>query len=119
MRRYFFWFGFLAIIVLVLYDIKYSVHTAQSETRALEAQLLKERERLQMVELEWTMLTRPERIAALTAKHLSLKPILTEQLMVEDAAMWKASTMVSAVDANGAIVNDAQSLIQMRGETLE
>jgi cell division protein FtsL len=96
MRRYFFWFCVLACIALVLYDIKYNVHTAQKETRRLEAELVKERTRLQMVELEWTMLTRPERIRVLAEKHLQLQPIAPERLMLQDTAMWNASHLTNA-----------------------
>ena len=98
MSRYFFWAGIFTFIVLVLYDIKYSVHSAQKETARLEGDLVKERQRLQMVKLEWAMLTRPERIAALSKKYLLLKPLSTKQVMVEDAAVWRASTVVDTRD---------------------
>jgi hypothetical protein len=92
MRRYFFWAGMLALIALVLYDIKYNVHTAQNETKRLEAQLIKERKRLQMVELEWTMQTRPERIKVLAEKYLKLQPLATQQVMNKQDAMWRAAS---------------------------
>jgi cell division protein FtsL len=93
MSRYFFWAGMFTLIALVLYDIKYSVHSAQKETAALEKQLVAERQRLQMVQLEWAMLTRPERISALAKKYLTLTPLKTDQVMLEDAAVWRASTV--------------------------
>ena len=98
MSRYFFWAGIFTLIALVLYDIKYTVHSAQKETTRLEAELVKERQRLQMVKLEWAMLTRPERIAALSKKYLSLKPLGTKQVMIEDAAVWRAATVVDKND---------------------
>lgn len=98
MSRYFFWAGIFTFIVLVLYDIKYSVHSAQKETARLETELVKQRQRLQMLKLEWAMLTRPERIAALTNKYLSLKPLSTKQVMMEDAAVWRAATVIEGSD---------------------
>jgi hypothetical protein len=92
MRSYCFWAALFSLIALVLYDIKYNVHSAQNETRALEAQLIKERKRLQMVELEWTMLTRPERIKVLAEKHLQLQSLDSKQVMNEEGAIWRAST---------------------------
>jgi hypothetical protein len=91
MRSYCFWAVMLAVLALVLYDIKYNVHSAQKETRTLEAQLVKERTRLQMVELEWTMLTRPERIKVLVEKHLRLQALHPEQVHHTDGAMWRVA----------------------------
>ncbi len=93
MRNYFMWVGIIAMLALMIYDLKYNVRTAQKETYALEQDLMAERQRLHMVELEWTRLSRPDRIAALAKKHLDLHATESPQLMQPEAAMWHAANI--------------------------
>ena len=93
MRSYLCWFGICAFCALMIYDVKYNVHNAQKETRALERQLMQERERLHMAELEWTHLSRPDRIAALAQKHLSLQLVGQGAHHTQNVALWKISTL--------------------------
>lgn len=91
MRNYLMWVGTIALLALMLYDLKYNVRTAQNETQRLEQALIAERQRLLMVELEWTRLSRPERIAALAEKHLDLRAAHSTQVMENNTAMWHAA----------------------------
>lgn len=74
MRSYLLWMGLGALIALLVYDIKHSVQDSQAETRRLQAELRREQERLHMLQLEWTYLTKPERIARLSERYLDLVP---------------------------------------------
>jgi hypothetical protein len=91
MRNYFLWLLIGAFSALVIYDIKYSVKDAHKITVQMEAELLKERQRMNILEVEWAMLTRPERISLLAAKHLPLTAINKERFMPEEDAMWRVS----------------------------
>jgi cell division protein FtsL len=91
MRNYFVWFILCATFALGIYDIKYSVKNARKITAEMEAELLHERQRVHMLEVEWTMLSRPERIAALAKKHLNLVGINPEQVMDETQGAWRVS----------------------------
>ena len=106
MRNFLLWCAVFAFCALFIYDIKYNVHNAQKDTYVLERQLIKERERLHMVELEWTRLSRPERIAALAKQHLTLHFLDSEQLMPQEIAMWKISTL--STEQKMAIQKDKQ-----------
>jgi hypothetical protein len=91
MRNYFVWFILCATFALGIYDIKYSVKNARKVTAEMEAELLRERQRVHMLEVEWTMLTRPERIAELAKKHLELVAIQPETVMDETQGAWRVS----------------------------
>jgi hypothetical protein len=91
MRSYFFWLGVFAAFALVIYDIKYSVNNERNITAKMEAELLTERKRLHILEVEWSMLTRPERISALAQKHLPLQQIGKTQFLTNEQAMWRVS----------------------------
>jgi hypothetical protein len=91
MRNYFVWFILCATLALGIYDIKYSVKNARKVTAEMEAELLRERKRVHMLEVEWTLLTRPERISALAQKHLHLVPINAQEIMDEEQGAWRVS----------------------------
>lgn len=91
MRNYFVWVCIFAITALTLYDLKYNVRTVQVETHALEQQLIDEKRRLATLEVEWTYVSRPERIKALAKRHLKLHPIASSSMMETENAMWQAS----------------------------
>ena len=91
MRNYFFWLGVFAAFALVIYDIKYSVQNERAITAKMEAELLNERKRLHILEVEWSMLTNPQRISAMAEKHLPLQQISKPEFLTSDQAMWRVS----------------------------
>jgi hypothetical protein len=84
MMRDLVWIALCMMGALMLYELKYEVHTAHETTMKLERELRKERELLHMAEVEWTYVSRPERVAALVRTHLQLVPIVPEQIMQRD-----------------------------------
>ncbi len=91
MRNYFVWVCIFAITALTLYDLKYNVRSAQKETERLEQELIDEKRRLATLEVEWTYVSRPERVKELAARHLELQPMASSSMMQTDNAMWQAS----------------------------
>lgn len=85
------WIGIIALLAMILYDVKYNVRTAQNYTNELEQQLISERKRVHMLELEWARLSRPERVAALADKYLDLHASIPPQIMQPQQAMWETA----------------------------
>ena len=97
MRNSLLWTAMFAILALLLYDVKYNVRTEQSHTHALERELIEERKRLHMVELEWARLSRPERIAELAQRHLDLRSTAPAQLMDTSQAVLRSVSQDGAL----------------------
>lgn len=57
-----------------LYLLKYEVKSIEQELAQTQAEIQKTKERLTVLKAEWSFLNRPERIEALTRKHLDLSP---------------------------------------------
>lgn len=106
----------LVILIIVasgigLYQLKYKTQRLQQEVRALEAEMVADQAAIRVLEAEWTYLTRPDRVAALTKRYLALVPTegqqvgltpdILEQRVDEDAVLaqvddFKASAVVLA-----------------------
>ncbi|RMF09249.1 MAG: hypothetical protein D6763_08075 [Alphaproteobacteria bacterium] len=65
---------------LGLYQLKYQTQRLQQEVAALDHQLASDRAAIRVLEAEWTYLTRPERLAALSQRYLALAPTSGEQI---------------------------------------
>ncbi len=103
MRNYFVWLLLFAIVALAIYDVKYSVKDAHKVTMQMEAELLRERQRLSILEVEWAMLTRPERIKAMAQKHL---PLLVEVNEVQNNPQNAAQIASKVSGINSGINSD-------------
>lgn len=64
-----------------LYQLKYKTQRLQQEVMGLERQLVTDRAAIRVLEAEWTYLTRPERLAALSKRYLALAPTRGEQIV--------------------------------------
>lgn len=74
-------FGVLALgLALVLFSIKYQVQDLKDELRDVTRQIVAEQRALHILHAEWSHLTDPERLMALSKNHLDLEPLLPEQL---------------------------------------
>lgn len=67
------WMLLLASGFVGLYTVKYKVQAVKAEVVATERKLLEEKRNLHVLEAEWAYLTRPERLAQLSAKYLQLE----------------------------------------------
>ncbi len=93
MRNYCMWVIVCVAVALLVYDVKYSVQDMHQETQRLKAELIRERERVHMLELEWTQATRPERIRALAEQYTSLIPITTSHIQTaSDNQLWQPAS---------------------------
>jgi cell division protein FtsL len=71
--------GALVIGLLVsayfLYALEHKTRSAEREIALLGAQIRDERENIKLLTAEWSLLTRPDRIEHLAAKHLKLEVV--------------------------------------------
>jgi cell division protein FtsL len=93
-----------ALLVLGLLVAAYFVYALEHDTRSgereigrLEAQIKDERENYKLLIAEWSMLTRPDRIEHLAAKHLDLRVTSpTQRIGVEDIETRLPSAQITA-----------------------
>ena len=64
-----------------LYQLKYRVEALQDRAIALDDQLQKDRQAIQVLNAEWIFLTRPQRLQALSDEFLELKPLKPKQIV--------------------------------------
>src|SRR5437763_6478675 len=80
----------LAIVSLIssaiyAYTIKYETIFHAETIAKLKYEIRAEQDKINILRAEWTHLTRPERVQALAAKFLDLRPIALNQIVKPDA----------------------------------
>lgn len=74
----------LAITVMFafgLYKLKYNTSISEDQLVQLQHDIEQEQRALRVLKAEWSHLNRPERIQALAARHLELKPLDPSQIL--------------------------------------
>ncbi len=74
----------LAITVMFafgLYKLKYNTSISEDQLVQLQRDIEQEQRALRVLKAEWSHLNRPERIQALAARHLELKPLDPGQIL--------------------------------------
>lgn len=79
------WMVFVLVAALAVYEVKYDVREVKQDVASLTIQLAEEKESLHVLAAEWAYLTRPERLAALSAGHLALTPVAPMQIRDEQS----------------------------------
>jgi cell division protein FtsL len=73
--------GLLAVALgVVLMAVKYQVQALEEELAALNGQIARERQAIQVLKAEFSYLTEPDRLRRLASGHLGLAPIEPRQL---------------------------------------
>jgi len=73
------WLLGAAITGMGLYGIAYEVEQMEKELAALEREITEERNKIHVLEAEWTYLARPERVEALSRQFLPNMQVLTAE----------------------------------------
>ncbi len=71
-------------LALALYLMENQVQQLERRLAALDAELLADRQAIQVLEAEWSYLNRPERLQALAAQHveaIALAPVSPDQIV--------------------------------------
>jgi cell division protein FtsL len=74
-------FGFLAGLVILIYDMKYQTRRLESQASTLARAIEDEKDNVALMRAEWSHVTRPERIETLARDVLKLEPAKPEQLL--------------------------------------
>jgi len=80
MRTALLWMFMLVFGAFGVYMVKYKVQAIKKEVAQTEKQLFEERSDIHVLNAEWTYLNRPERLKALSAKYLDVKPTRGQQI---------------------------------------
>jgi len=70
----------VALSVIFAYSVKYETQKQHEEMRNLQVEISREREEIGILQAEWALLNRPERLQKLSEKHLSLQQLDVRQL---------------------------------------
>ncbi|MDW8445456.1 MAG: hypothetical protein RML45_15240 [Acetobacteraceae bacterium] len=65
---------------LLLYKVKHDVRELEEELAGLNRAIQERRDRIHVLEAEWSLLNEPERLRDLAARHLALAPLRADQL---------------------------------------
>jgi cell division protein FtsL len=63
----------LLVSAYFIYRLEHATRSGEREIARIEAQITEERESFKLLTAEWSLLTRPDRIERLAAKHLQLR----------------------------------------------
>lgn len=74
------WVVIVGAMTSGLFQLKYAVQTSEDELARLNRELIATEEAVQVLHAEWSYLNRPERLAALAARHLDLAPMAPRQI---------------------------------------
>jgi cell division protein FtsL len=68
-------------LLAALFQVKYTVLDLENEHRTLRRAIKEKQEELHVLNAEWAYLNDPERLFALSKKHLQLRPIRGQQIV--------------------------------------
>jgi cell division protein FtsL len=74
-------FGFLAGLVVLIYDMKYETRQLQTRAAELERAISEENDNLALMRTEWSHVTSPDRVEKLARERLELQPARPDQLI--------------------------------------
>lgn len=111
-------FGFLAGLVVLIYNMKFETRRLEAEAAQLERSIEDEKDNVALMHAEWSHVSRPDQVERLAREVLKLEPAKPEQLInhrdfmdvlahrpVPDAAAaggWQARDDIGALIRNGA-----------------
>jgi len=72
-----------------LYTLEHRTRSVEREIARVDAMIESEYEFIGLLNAEWSMLTRPQRLERLARNHLNLGPVLPDQLVGLDALSAK------------------------------
>jgi hypothetical protein len=75
----------IALLVLVCFELYNGVHRVKAQEQqiaALKTQIAREAEAIRVLKAEWSYLNQPERLQALSRRHLALAPTGASQIVV-------------------------------------
>lgn len=74
-------FGFLAGLVILIYDMKFETRRLEARAQQLQRAIEDEKDNVALMRAEWSHVARPERLEALAREVLSLEPVKPAQIV--------------------------------------
>lgn len=74
------WAALVVAAGLLLYKVKHDVRELEEELAGLNRAIQERRDRIHVLEAEWSLLNEPERLRDLATRHLALAPLRADQL---------------------------------------
>jgi cell division protein FtsL len=71
------------VAAFMIYGLEHQRREAERRTVEIRLRIAEEREAIKLLEAEWSLLTRPDRIERLAKKYLRLAPLTPRQLVSE------------------------------------
>ena len=111
----------VAVLVLAaadVYEIKFGSTLEAQQVAKMRAEIRRERDAIAALRDQWTKLDNPERIEALTRRHLPLKPIEVYQIAYN--IIYQAAArhfLIEAAKANAGVVTMRTMTLMVRTGT--
>jgi cell division protein FtsL len=74
-------FGFLAGLVILIYDMKFETRRLENKAQQLTRAIEDEKDNVALMRAEWSHVARPEQIEKLAREHLQLEPVKSSQIV--------------------------------------
>ncbi len=75
------WFAFVCVLGVVMFVMKYNVQGLEEELVSINQEISKDIKSIHVLKAEWAHLNSPERLRALSKKHINLKSLDAEQII--------------------------------------
>ena len=75
------WLGLVALASVGTYQLTFRVQTQEHELTALDRQIQRDRDAIQVLRAEWSHLNDPSRLSDLARRHLDLAPVAGLQIV--------------------------------------
>lgn len=111
-------FGFLAGLVVLIYDMKYETRQLQARAAELERAIADENDNLALMRAEWSHVTSPDRVEKLTRKLLDLQPAKPDQLITRTDFFALLAKMPPAAEKSQQTLRQDQIGALIRGTGL-
>lgn len=93
-----------AVAIIAVYESERRYDAAEAHALKVEREIAATRREIHVLDVEWSYLTRPERLQELAELHLSLGPVSAVRMIGSDASLQTALDAMSGVEvAKGAV----------------
>ncbi len=65
---------------LTLFTVKYRVQDLEQELASLDRSIVKDRQEIQVLKAEWSLLNAPDRLRVLSSRYLGMEPLTQRQI---------------------------------------
>jgi cell division protein FtsL len=74
-------FGFLAGLVILIYDMKFETRRLENQAQQLTRAIEDEKDNIALMRAEWSHVARPEQVEKLAREVLQLEPVKSAQII--------------------------------------